>query len=378
MLGILEKLGSSIKWVNKRTIQIENKNISPDNLNGDAVKKMRASILFLGPLLARFGKVEKMQYPGGCSIGPRPIDTHLAAFSDLGAKVILGKKFFSVFFPSENRVPPEVVLNEFSVTATENILAFLSSIPQKIQIKIAAAEPHVADLAKFISKMGAKVSGAGTSVISISGSERLTGASHKITPDYIEAGTFILASLASPKSGEAIRANSVTIKNAPISHLDLFIKKLISGGADIKIDKTKNTLKVTGGKRMTIAKIQTMPYPGIPSDLQSSFGVLATQTAGNTLVHETLYEGRLSYLRELNKMGAKIKILDPHRAIIGGPVKLRGAEVLASDLRGGAALVIAGLIARGTTVVIGAEHIERGYEDLDGRLRKLGADIKKI
>jgi len=370
MLEILQQLGSDVKWANKRTVEITNSKISPDNLASGAVKKMRASILFLGPLLARFGKVEKMRYPGGCSIGARPIGIHLEAFRDLGAKVTLSDNFFSVEFPARCKIPPKIILNEFSVTATENILAFLSSIPQKTEIRIAAAEPHVVDLAKFISKMGARIKGAGTSTISILGSRHLNGASHKIIPDYIEAGTFILSVLGA--------GGSVAIKNAPVSHLDLFIKKLTSSGADIRMDAGKNTSKVTGGKRMTISKIQTMPYPGIPSDLQSSFAALATQTIGDTFIHETLYEGRLACLREINKMGARIKILDPHRAVIAGPVKLTGAEVSASDLRGGAALVIAGLMASGTTTINGAEHVERGYEDLDGRLRALGADIVKI
>jgi len=377
-IEILEGMGSSVRWVGKRSVDIENKRIKPGRLESDAVRKMRASILFLGPLLARFGKVERMQYPGGCSIGPRPIDVHLKAFEDIGARISLGKNFFSVQMPARPKITRPVILNEFSVTATENLLAFLSSISGSSHIKIAASEPHVRDLAKFLSKMGARINGAGTSTISVHGSDKLRGASHNISSDYIEAGTFAIATLAV--------GGKVLIRNTPISDLDLVLKKLTTSGADIRIFSDKNIIEVraaSGGlgmhrRKMFIDQVQMLPHPGIPTDLQSVFGVLATQTLGDTLIHEPMYENRLECLRELGKMGAKIKIYDPHRAQVLGPTRLKGAEVTGHDLRGGAALVIAGLAAYGKTVVSGLKHIERGYEDFDVRLRKLGADIKKI
>lgn len=378
ILGILEKMGSEIKWVGKRSISVRNKEINPRMLDSDAVKKMRASILLLGPLLARFGRVERMRYPGGCSIGARPIDTHLKAFEDLGANIELRKNFFSIEMPRRLKNPPIVVLNEFSVTATENILMFLSSIPMESHVKIAACEPHVQDLAKFLLKMGSRIYGAGTHTIRILGARKLIGASHKITPDYIEAGTFILAVLSV--------GGNVRIKNVPISHLDFVIKKLVSAGAGIKLLPKENTVEVVSafsgsdslGKKMKLVSVQSMPHPGIPTDLQSAFCVLATQTHGITRIHEPLYEKRLTCLRELNKLQAKTKTYDPHRADVWGSSRLLGAKVESRDLRGGTALVIAGLAAQGTTIVCHSEHIERGHEDLAGRLRALGADIQKI
>ncbi|MFY9457312.1 MAG: UDP-N-acetylglucosamine 1-carboxyvinyltransferase [Candidatus Spechtbacterales bacterium] len=378
MLNILEQMGSNIQWISPRSIDIENKEINISRLDSDALNKMRASILLLGPLLARFGKVERMRYPGGCSIGARPIDTHLEAFSDLGATIIPGKKFFSVKMPPAPKRRAIVTLKEFSVTATENILSFLSAVPIKSQIKIAACEPHVRDLAKFLRKMGARISGDGTSTINIQGYRRLGGAAHRISPDYVEAGTFLIAPL--------VCGGRVRIRNVNPSDLDFVIKKLVSSGADIKLSPQDNSIEVKaefpgagiGGKRMVMENVQSLPHPGIPTDLQSVFSVLATQTEGATLIHEPLYEKRLSCIKELNKMGAKSKICDPHRAIVWGPVVLKGSKVSSYDLRGGAALVIAGLGASGTTIIGNIEHVERGYEDLGGRLRTLGADIKKI
>lgn len=378
MLNILEQMGSKIKWVALRSIDIENKEINTSRLDSDALSKMRASILLLGPLLARFGQVKGMRYPGGCSIGARPIDTHFEAFRDLGAKIILGKKFFSVIMPPVSRRPKAVTLKEFSVTATENTLSFLSALPIKSQIKIAACEPHVWDLAKFLRKMGVKITGDGTSTINIRGSNRLSGAAHRISPDYIEAGTFMIAPL--------VCGGRVRVRNVNLSDLDFVIKKLVSSGADIKLFSKDHAIEVKaefpgagrGGKRMVMENIQSLPHPGIPTDLQSVLSVLATQTEGATLIHEPLYEKRLSCIKELSKMGARSKICDPHRAIVWGPVTLRGSKVVSRDLRGGAALVIAGLGASGTTLISNIEHVERGYEDLGGRLKTLGADIEKI
>jgi len=377
MIEMLEQMGSNIRWTGKRSIEIENKEIALRGVKKDTVKKMRASVLLIGPLLARFGKVEKMQYPGGCSIGARPIDTHLKAFEDLGAQIHVGRTSFSVEIPRHSKISKSVILNEFSVTATENILMFLSSIPARTQIKIAASEPHVRDLARILSRMGARVRGAGTPTILVDGSNTLQGASHTITSDYIEAGTFILAALST--------GGKVNIRNVPVPDLDFVIKKLISWGADIRVLQDRKTVEVRApssaarrnGRKMFIDRIQTLPHPGLPTDLQSAFGVLATQASGSTLIHEALYEGRLEYLKELRKMGAKVKVYDPHRAVIYGPSALQNSEVVARDLRGGAALIIAGLVARGETMVRGAEHVDRGYEDIDGRLRALGADIKR-
>ncbi|OGH68931.1 MAG: UDP-N-acetylglucosamine 1-carboxyvinyltransferase [Candidatus Magasanikbacteria bacterium RIFCSPHIGHO2_01_FULL_47_8] len=377
MLELMKEIGSEIKWVGEDSLEIENKNITLSKIKGDAVKKMRASILLVGPLLARFGKVENMQYPGGCSIGQRPIDVHLNAFKDLGAKIKNGKNSFSIYLDSKDVLSKDVVLEEFSVTATENILMYLSGIDKDVRIKIAAAEPHVQDLAKFLKKMGANISGEGTSTICVKGLSAPKGARHNVVSDYIEAGTFVLMGLSV--------GGDIIIKNAPIDDLDFVIKKLTAAGAKISLDRKNSTISVksaypgSGTKsRMAIAKIQTLPHPGIPTDLQSAFAVLATQAKGDTLIHEPMYEKRLEQLLELVKMGANVDLLDPHRAVIAGPVKLTGAEVAGNDLRGGAALVIAALSARGKSTISGVEYIERGYENLVERLRGIGADIEKI
>ncbi len=371
MIDALRDMGAKVLWKDRRTVIIENKEIDPDKLSQSAVQKMRASILFCGPLLARFGEVRKMHYPGGCSIGARPIDVHLRSFEDLGAKVIRANNFFSIYREARPRSQNSVVLNEFSVTATENVLLFASAVPEQTTIKIAAAEPHVADLAKFLTKTGARIHGAGTAQISIRGSANLIGATHRIIADYIEAGTFILMAL--------VAGRAIEIKNAPIEHLDLVIKKLRAAGGNIACNHRKKTITVQSGRKSLILdKVQIMPYPGIPTDLQSAFGVFAARTVGETLIHEPLYENRFACLKELAKFGVRIKALDPHRAIVHGPTNLNAAEVSGHDLRSVAALVIAGLAAKGTTIVRGAEHVERGYENLEGRLLALGANIKKV
>ncbi|MBI1888665.1 MAG: UDP-N-acetylglucosamine 1-carboxyvinyltransferase [Candidatus Spechtbacteria bacterium] len=371
MLSILERMGGIIKQEGNHTVTIQNKNLDLEALKSDTVKQLRASILFLGPLLRRFGKV-CMRYPGGCKIGARSIDTHLTALRDLGGDVYLGRKYFSVEFGEKASFPNALILKEFSVTATENVMMFLSSVPKTTFLKIAASEPHIQDLAKFLSKMGATIRGAGTSNVVIKGREKLSGASHRIVPDYIEAGTFLLLALCA-------RGN-VRIKNAPVSQLDLVLKTLIANGAHINLNERESVIETRGGiEDRGFGKIQILPHPGIPTDLQSAFGVLATQTKGSTLIHEPLYEDRFHALRELTKMGASVKILDPHRAMVTGPSKLKGVDgVVIQDLRGGAALVIAALIARGTTVLSNAKEVERGYEDLAGRLRALGADIERV
>jgi UDP-N-acetylglucosamine 1-carboxyvinyltransferase len=378
MLSALKDMGSEISWLEARTVTINNKTLSSVSLNENIVKRMRASILLLGPMLARFGKVEKMRYPGGCTIGPRPIDVHLKAFEDLGAVVDRQKDFFSVKIDKKKIAKKNLVFSEFSVSATENILMFLAAIESNTSISIAACEPHIRDLARALKKMGANIRGAGTPWVRVSGTTELTGIEHKIIPDYIEGGTFVLGALAV--------GGNVEIRNIPIIDLELAIKRLIDFGADILIDKKRDRIRVMSkggginlkGHKIFFDRIQTMPHPGVPTDLQSAFGVFATQSFGESFIHEPLYENRLEWLDNLIKMGAKIKILDPHRAIISGPIKLHGAKVYGRDLRSTTALVLAGLTASGRTEVSGAEHVARGHEDLAGRLSQIGADIKDL
>jgi UDP-N-acetylglucosamine 1-carboxyvinyltransferase len=366
MLEILESTGAKVSWLDKRTVKIRARNISNSKIRKDIVVKLRGSILFFGPLLARLGEI-KFPQPGGCLIGARPIDTHLDAFSQLGVKI---EKNGQSFLLKTKSIPKNrtVVLNEFSVTATENVLLFASLIPGKTVIKIADADYPIQELAKFLKKMGVKIRGAGTHTLTVYGTKKLKGAKHKLMYDPIEAGTLIIMAAATK--------GNVTIKNAEISFLELPLKKLKDFGVPYEI-LDKSTVKILPWKFLKIDKIQALPYPGIPTDLQSAFGVLATQAEGSTLIHDPLYEGRLKYLEELNKMGAKIFFADPHRAIIQGPTQLHGQEVGPLDLRGGAALIIAGLIAKGRTVIDNIYQIDRGYERIEERLEKIGADIRR-
>jgi len=374
MIDIVKKMGAKVEFLEERKVKITAKNIDPRKLDFSLVNKMRSSILLVGPLVARFGFF-KIPQPGGCVIGSRPVDVHLKALRRMGVVIeefglkkngSLSSNIYH-FKTKKGLRGKEVVLDEFSVTATENVLMAATLGKGKTVIKIAAAEPHVKDLALFLKKMGADIKGEGTNTIEIKGREKLSGAEHTIIPDYMEAGTFILMSLATK--------GSVRVENAPTDQLSLLLSKLKGFGAKLKIEK--NAVVTSPGKNLSINKVQTMPYPGIPTDLQAPLGVLSTQAKGLTLIHDTLYEGRLKYLEELNKMGAEIVICDPHRAIINGPTKLQGVSLDPLDLRSGAALIIAGLVAEGTTVIRDISQADRGYEEIDKRLRKIGARIKR-
>ncbi|MFH1423893.1 MAG: UDP-N-acetylglucosamine 1-carboxyvinyltransferase [Candidatus Nealsonbacteria bacterium] len=366
MLEIMKSMGSKIEWLGARTVRIKNDNLQPQNVKKDLVSRLRGSVLFMGPLLARFNKIS-FPNPGGCVIGARPIDTHLDGFEQLGASVKKSGKKYEIKLA--NKKGGAIVLNEFSVTATENLMILASSIPTKTVIKIADGDYQVRELAKFLNKMGARVEGAGTHDVVVRGCKKLKGSKHRLMNDPVEAGTFILIAAAT-------RGN-VLVKNVEVDYLELPLKKLKDFGVPFKIIGG-NSVKVMPWRHLKIDKIQSLPYPGIPSDLQSAFGVLATQAQGPTLIHDPLYEGRLKYLEELNKMGAKIYFADPHRAIINGPTRLFGRDIDSFDLRGGAALIIAGLIAKGKTIINNIYQVDRGYERIETRLQKLGADIKRV
>jgi UDP-N-acetylglucosamine 1-carboxyvinyltransferase len=374
MLEIIEEMGAEVEYLDKRKVKIVAKNINPSRLSFDLVNRMRSSILLVGPLLARFGYV-KIPQPGGCIIGSRSIDTHLNAFRKMGVEIEEfglkknGSRTFNVYhLKVKNRLQgKEIILDEFSVTATENVLMAATLAKGKTIIKIAASEPHVQNLACFLKKMGADIKGEGTSTIEVKGKDFLGGAEHFICYDYVEAGTFILLGLATK--------GRICVENTPVNDLKLLLTKLKNFGAKLKIEKNKVT--TSPGKNLVINKIQTMPYPGIPTDLQAPLGALSTQTEGLTLIHDPLYEGRLKYLEELNKMGAEIVICDPHRAIINGPTRLHGTRLDPLDLRAGAALIIAGLVAEGTTVIKDISQADRGYEEIEKRLSKIGAVIKR-
>jgi len=372
MILILEKMGAKVEWISKNKIKITCKDIDYKKIPNELLGYFRGAVLLWGPFLARFNNF-KTKTPGGCIIGARPLDTHFDAFFQMGADVKKVGKFYNFSAqggPASGWSKEQtVVLDEFSVTATENVLLFAASQNKKTILKIADQDYQVQEVVKVLRKMGAKIKIVGPHIFEVVGSEKLKGFNYNIVSDPIEAGTFILLALAT--KGE------VLVKNVDTEHLTLFLKKIKKLGANLEFPDARS-VKVLPSPKIVIDKIQSMPHPGISTDLLPLFGVLATQTKGGTLIHDPLYEGRLKYLEELNKMGADIIFCDPHRAIINGPTHLKGIEVPSLDLRAGAALIIAGLVAQGTTVINNAYQVDRGYEKIEERLQKLGADIKRV
>lgn len=366
MLDILKGMGAQVAWVGENELEIQCENISLDKLDRKAVKKMRSSVLLFGPLLSRFKRIDDFPEPGGCIIGNRSLDTHFAGLKSLGAAV-LANNHGSYSLKAERLTGREITLPEFSVTATENILMAASLAEGETVIRGAAVEPHVQDLIKFLNSMGAKIILSGQHEIRIEGVKELRGASHEIIPDQIEIGTFAAAALAA--KGE--------IEMAPVdfSHLDQILLKLKEIGALIEADGRK--LRVSTDGSLKAFRLQAMPYPGFPTDLQAPFGLLATLAIGTSLIHDPLFEGRMGYVGELVKMGANAVVCDPHRVLITGSTPLYGTEIRSLDLRAGATLILAGLSAEGETVIHDAEIVERGYEKFDERLRALGAKIEK-
>ncbi len=380
MIRLIESMGAEVDWKGEREIEVDATEIDPEKMDQKLVAQMRSSILVMGPLIARFGKLS-IRHPGGCLIGARPIDTHLNGLRDLGVEIETEefgasqssdmaetKKSHMYHLKADNLKGKEVILDEFSVTGTENMLMTSALAEGETTLKIAAAEPHVQNLADFLNKMGADITSAGSNAYKIKGKSSLEGATHRVIPDYLEAGTFIILGLAA--EGE------IVVNDVPTDHLDLTLSRLKKFGGDI--EEIEDGIIRVGNSDLEIDKIQAMPYPGIPTDLQSPLGVLATQAKGLTLIHDPMYEGRLKYLEELNKMGAEIVMCDPHRAIINGPTKLHGTKLDPLDLRSGAALIIAGIIADGTTIIKDVSQADRGYEEIEKRLRKLGVDVKRI
>ncbi len=370
MIDILGKIGADIEWLSKNKVKITCKNIDLSKIPQDIVSHFRGSVLLWGPLIARFDSL-KTKSPGGCIIGARPLDTHFDAFSQMGIDVKQSGKFYTFTKKNSNELSgdQEVVLDEFSVTATENVLLFASAQNKKTILKIADQDYQEQELVKVLVQMGAKITNSGPHIFEIEGASELKGFNYDIIPDPIEAGTFILLALATK--------SEILVKNINTGYLTLFFKKIKNFGANIEFPDA-NSVRILFSPKIKIDKIQSMPHPGISTDLLPLFGVLSTQTKGATLIHDPLYEGRLKYLEELNKMGADIIFCDPHRAIINGPSHLFGIEVPSLDLRAGAALIIAGLIARGTTTINNVYQIDRGYEKIEERLQKLGADIKRV
>ena len=365
-IEILKQMGAEIEWLGERKIKINPEKINPEKIPADLFEKMRVSVLLIGPLLARFKKFN-VPHPGGDKIGLRPIETHLEALKNFGVKVEQREGFYHFEKPT-NLTGKKIVLKEFSVTATENLMMLTALTFGETKIEIAAAEPQVQDLGKFLKEMGGSIRGVGTHTIEIEGREKLGGANFSICPDPLEAGTFLIAL--------AITGGEGKIKNINPDHLTMFLEKMREIGVNFEI--VDNEILVKPSKEFKPTKIQVLPYPGFPTDLQPHISVLLTQAKGKSLIHDPLYENRFQHLHELRKMGADIEITDPHRALIFGKTDLIGNKVNSNDIRSGAALILAGLIAKEKTLIENISQIERGYEKIDEKLRKLGAKIERV
>lgn len=366
MCRLLGSIGSEIKTNYKEnTIQITTKSIIAEEAPYELVKKMRASILVMGALLAKTGKA-KIALPGGCAIGARPINLHLKGFQALGAEIMEGHGYVEA--KADKLVGCNVYLDFPSVGATENIMMAAVLAEGTTIIENVAEEPEIVDLANFLNKMGAKIKGAGTDTIKIEGVERLHGTKHAVIPDRIETGTFMVAA--------AISRGNVLLKNVVPDHVKPIIAKLKECGAIV--EDTDEGIRVRGDVNPLVSTdIKTLPYPGFPTDMQSQFMAFLTTVKGPSVVIETVFENRYMHIGELNRMGANIKI-EGRSAVIQGERKLQGAQVIATDLRAGAALVLAGLMADGCTEISEIYHIERGYADFIQKFRKIGANIIRL
>jgi len=364
LLDILSSLGVTVARQDDQ-ISLTAAELTPEKLPHDKVGQLRGSILLMGALLGRTRQVT-LPKPGGDMIGARPIDVHLDAFRQLGATITEADGLVTI--DGSNLKPGTVILKELSVTATENVLLAASLLPGKTTIHISATEPHVTALAHFLTKAGAPVSGIGTHSLTIQGAESLTGTTFTNIYDMIEAGSFILLAASSN--------SDINIEHVPVDDLRSFFKKIDDIGISYEINDTSVHLKPSASLKSF--KIQTMPFPGIPTDLQAPFSVIATQAHGSSLIHDPMYEGRFRHINEMQKMGAKVTVCDPHRAIIEGPTELKGKHIKSLDLRAGATLLMAGLIAEGTTTIDDAEIIDRGYANLTQRLTDIGVDIKRV
>jgi len=364
MVKILRSIGCKVQKT-PESIVINSENVNSFEVSENLVREMRSSIFLMGPMLGRCGKI-KISYPGGCEIGPRPIDLHLKGLREMGVKISEAHGFLECTV--EKLKGSEIHLDYPSVGATENIMLAAVLAEGTTVIRNAAKEPEIVDLQDFLTGMGAKIQGAGTSVIQIDGVKNLTGVEHKIIPDRIVAGT-ILASAAITKS-------EIIIENVIADHLVSVLAKLKEVGC-IVLEKNSTIKIIPPSVLKSVDIIRTLPYPGFPTDMQAQFVSLLSIAKGTSIITETVFENRFKHIEELIRMGARIKV-DGRVAVIKGVPKLTGAKVTAKDLRGGAALVIAGLAAEGRTIVENIVHIERGYDNLDIMLQNLGADIRKI
>jgi UDP-N-acetylglucosamine 1-carboxyvinyltransferase len=366
MRALLEVMGMVTEEVEPGTLRLNAEQVESTEAPSDIVRKMRASFLVLGPLLARFGTA-RVAMPGGCSIGERPIDLHIKGFEALGAYVEQGSGFIEATAPHGRLKGAKIYLDFASVGATQNIMMAAVLADGKTVIENAAKEPEIVDLANYLNKMGAEVRGAGTDEIRINGVQELRGAEHTVIPDRIEAGTFMIAS--------AISGGDVYVEGAISNHLNPLIAKLKEAG--VSVDDDVFGVRVSASRLLRPLDVKTLVYPGFPTDLQAQMMALLTVTPGTSYVTETVFENRFMHVAELRRMGADIRI-DGRTAMIRGVKRLNGAEVTSTDLRAGACLILAGLVAEGPTYVGGIHHIERGYVDIVDKFNHLGANLVRM
>lgn len=362
---VLECLGVKVDKSKKGSLIIDSSEITSCEAPYELVRKMRASFLVMGALLAREGKA-KISLPGGCAIGTRPIDIHLKGFEALGAEIIMGHGYIEASAPNGLK-GARVYLDFPSVGATENIMMAAALAEGSTVLENPAQEPEIVDLANYLNVMGARVRGAGTNQIRIDGVKELKGANHTVIPDRIEAGTFMIA--------VAMTGGDVRVNNVLVEHLKPLVAKLKEAG--IQIEEDIDGVRVVSDGKVNAVDIKTLPYPGFPTDMQAQFMAMATIASGTSLITETVFENRFMHVTELKRMGANIKI-EGHSAVVEGVQKLTGCEVKSTDLRAGAAMVLAGMVADGVTEIGCIHHIDRGYEQLVDKFKAIGADIKRI
>ncbi|WP_101773705.1 UDP-N-acetylglucosamine 1-carboxyvinyltransferase [Peptostreptococcus faecalis] len=360
---LLRYLGAEIEYKDN-VLTVDTSNINTYEAPYELVKKMRASFLVMGPLLARFNHT-KISMPGGCAIGTRPIDLHLKGFKALGATIEMDHGFVEA--RTDSLKGNKLYLDFPSVGATQNIMMASVLAEGVTTIENAAEEPEIVDLANFLNEMGASVRGAGTNTIKIKGVKELHGAEHTIIPDRVEAATYMVAA--------AMTKGDVVLENVIIDHLKPVIAKLRE--ADVTVEEGENSIRVIGPEAIKPIDVKTLPHPGFPTDAQAQFMAMLTVADGTGVVIETVFENRFMHVTEFNRMGANIKI-DGRSAVVNGVKELVGADVTATDLRAGAALILCGLIAEGTTNVGEIYHIQRGYVDIDKKFRALGGDVSIV
>ena len=361
LIESIEKIGAHVERVDRHTVKINGSSIGSCAIDYESIKKIRASYYLLGALLGKYQEAE-VPLPGGCNIGSRPIDQHLKGFRAIGANVMISHG--TIIAKCEEMRGAHIFLDVVSVGATINIMMAASRARGRTILENAAKEPHVVDAANFLNSMGADIKGAGTDVIRINGVERFHGCTYSIVPDMIEAGTYMFAAAAT--------RGDIVVKNVIPRHLEAISAKLSEIGC--QVEEGDDSVRVVATRRLSRTQVKTLPYPGFPTDMQPQIGAVLALSEGTSIVTESIFENRFKYVDELSRMGANIKV-EGNTAIIDGVSQLTGARVSSPDLRAGAALVIAGLAAEGFTIIDDIVYIRRGYEDLDRKLRALGAEI---